>query len=363
MAKQLLFSFELEPGMIVSEDVLDPNGRLIIPKNTALDADTIFKLEFFSILEVPVYDSNHASSKEVIASKASENYSQKVKSTPEYNKFAYHHSTFIKKVKKNLNDLAFSGIPVKQDLLVEQIFSLIQDSKNTIQIFDIIHNLDESEDQTYHHSINVAVISIVLGKWLGFSRSDLEQLALAGLLHDVGKIVIPQDILNKTGKLTDEEFQIVRSHVMKGYEILRDQKELDIRIKEACLLHHERCDASGYPFKVGASKIVPFAKIIAIADVYDAMTSNRTYREEFCPFDVIQMFDSEGLYKYDPQYIMTFLENIVAAYLHNNVRLSDGRTGEIIMINKVCLYRPIVQCDGDFIDLMKHPDLKIQAIL
>lgn len=154
----------------------------------------------------------------------------------------------------------------------------------------------------------------------------------------------------------------MRDHVKRGYQLLKDQP-IDIRIKEVCLLHHERCDGSGYPFHAEASRITPFAKIVAIADVYDAMTARRSYRGALCPFDVIQMFDEEGLNKYDPHYIMTFLNRITSSYLHNNVRLNDGREGEIVMINPMCLYRPMVRVGSEFIDLLKNPNLKIEAIL
>ncbi len=362
MAKQILFSFELEPGMVVCDDVFDPTGRLILPKGMVLDNDTISKLEFFSILEVPIDNELHIKPEETAPANTIENYSEKVKKSPEYKHFSSDFQEILTMVKHNLDDLAVKHIPVNSDALIKGVFCLIKDCRNTIQLFDILHNMESTTEQTYHHSLNVAVISIILGKWLGMPRKDLEQLALAGILHDVGKLTVPKGILNKSGKLTDEEFALVKSHVKKGYNILKEQ-ELDIRVKEACLLHHERCDGSGYPFKVKLEKITPFAKIIAIADVYDAMTSSRSYRNGLCPFDVIRMFDSEGLYKYDPQYIMTFLENMVSSYLHNNVLLSDGRVGEIIMINKICLYRPVVKCKDGFVDLLKNQDISIESII
>ncbi|MDD6572577.1 MAG: hypothetical protein PUF12_09365, partial [Thermoflexaceae bacterium] len=98
-------------------------------------------------------------------------------------------------------------------------------------------------------------------------------------------------------------------------------------------------------------------------DVYDAMTSPRSYRPALCPFKAIQVFESEGLYKYDPKFIMTFLEHIGSSYLNNNVLLSDGRTGEIVMLNKLSLSKPMIKCDGEFIDLTKYPELSIESII
>lgn len=372
MAKKMLFSFELKPGMIVFEDVLDSTGRLILPKGLELDAETISKLEYFSILEVPIETERKnvlkkitpAASKETAAPvNVLENYSEKVKSSAEFGKFSSRYDEMLSIIKTNLDNLAAGRSPVDAEPMVNSIINLVRTCKNTIQIFDILYNLDASDEQTYHHSINVAVISITLGHWLHISQADLHQLALAALLHDIGKLTIPADILNKSGALSDEEFKLVKSHVNRGYDILKTQQGLDPRIPEACLLHHERCDGSGYPFGLPATKISPFAKIIAIADVYDAMISSRSYRKGLCPFDIIRIFDSEGLSKYDPHYIMTFMENIVSAYLHNNVLLSDGRIGEIIMLNKVCLYRPIVKCENGFVDLLRERNLKIDAVI
>lgn len=362
MAKKILFSFELEPGMIACEDVFDNMGRLIIPKGAALDEEIISKLEFFSILEVPIDNEATLPTTETIAPIAMSNYSEKVRKTGEFIKFSSDYDEVLAIVKKNLDDLVVNHTPIDSYTLINGVQHLIKNCRNTIQIFDILNCLIKTDEQVYHHALNVSVIGLILGKWLGFPKADLEQIILSGVLHDVGKLTIPKGILNKSGKLTDAEYEIVKSHAKKGYNLIRNH-DLDIRVKEAVLLHHERCDGSGYPFAIKQNKIPAFAKIIAISDVYDAMTTSRSYRNEFCPFDVIRLFDSEGVYKYEPGYILTFMQNIVSSYLHNNVRLSDGREGEIIMINSLCLYKPIVKCDDEFIDLTKEPDLKIESII
>ncbi len=363
MAKQILFSFEVQPGMVIAEDLYNPTGQLVLPKGFVLDEATIQKLEYFSILEVPVDDSPAEIPSPVVEEKTEEaGYSATVRNSSEFKQFKSGYEESISTLNTALLDTVTSGKPIDTDAIYEDTLNLIKSSRNTIHIFDIIHNLRDYKDAIATHSQNVALISATLGKWLGFSEEDLKTLIIAGLLHDIGKLTIPEEILNKPGKLTDEEFAMLRDHVKRGYEILRDQP-LDVRIKEACLLHHERCDGSGYPFKAAAARITPFAKIIAIADVYDAMTAARSYRGGLCPFDAIRKFEEEGLSKYDPHYIMTFLNQISLTYLHNNVRLSDGRVGEIIMINPMCLYRPVVRVGSEFIDLLKNPDLKIDAIV
>lgn len=361
MAKEILFSFELEPGMVVCEDIFDPKGRLILSKGTALNNDAINKLEYFSILEVPIDTSIEAipDVEEIIMEATA---TSSIKDTEEFKLFSEDYDKTIDTTKSILDSVAISHADADTDAIVNAVNSLTNTCNNSMQMLDMLHNIETNDEQTYHHCLKVALIAQVLGKWLGVSQEDLDQLAIAGILHDIGKLAIPQEVLNKKSKLTNIEYELVKSHVVRGYEYIKDM-DLDIRVKEACLLHHERCDGSGYPFKVKSDRISPFAKIIAIADVYDAMTSSRAYRKSFCPFDVIQLFDSEGLYKYDPQYIMTFLENIVSSYVNSRVRLSDGREGEIILINKICLYKPIVKVGNEFVDLSRQSGLKIADVL
>ena len=154
----------------------------------------------------------------------------------------------------------------------------------------------------------------------------------------------------------------MKSHSQKGYDILKNQN-IDERVKLAALQHHERCDGSGYPSALHSDNIIKFAKLIAIADVYDAMTSARVYRKGLCPFKVISIFEEEGLQKYDPKYILTFLERIGSAYINNNVRLSDGRVGEVVMINSNTLSRPMIKIGEEYVNLAKNVDIEISDII
>lgn len=374
MTKKILFTFELEPGMIVAEDIYRSNGVLLFPQNTTLNELMIAKLPLYNIMELPIIDGAmekpqvetdrliEQTIKNVEAKKlATQNsYSQKVKSSEEFKVFNKDYDELNEKLSTELDDFV-SGKPESDaEKLIADTLNLLKGS--TIQIFDMLHNMKYQEDSIYAHSINVALISATIGKWLSLPEADIKNLALAGLLHDIGKTTIAPELLNKPGKLTDEEFEIIKNHTKQSYQMVRNLP-LDIKIKEACMLHHERCDGSGYPFGLTGNKISTYAKILAIADVYDAMTSPRAYRPALCPFKAIQLFESDGLYKYDPKFIMTFLENIGSSYLHNNVVLNDGRIGEIVMLNKLALSKPMIQLDGEFLDLSKHPELSIESII
>lgn len=375
MAKKILFSFELEPGMIVAEDVFRSNGTLLFPKHTMLNELMIAKLPLYNIMELPIVDGPIEKPKIDIeklvelakkeaekknAQSATNSYAQKLKSSDEFKDFNQKYNDVVKKISDNIGAFVSGNTSLDYDSLIADTLDLMNGS--TVSIFDMLHNIQVHDDSVYEHCTNVALISATIGKWLSLSETDIRNLTLAGLLHDIGKLSLPAELLNKPEKLTPEEFEIIKSHPKKSYEFIRELP-LDIRIKEASLLHHERCDGSGYPFGIPGNKISVYAKILAIADVYDAMTSPRSYRSALCPFKAIQVFESEGLYKYDPKFIMTFLEHIGSSYLNNNVLLSDGRIGEIVMLNKLVLSKPMIKCNGEFIDLTKHPELTIESII
>ena len=240
----------------------------------------------------------------------------------------------------------------------------LYNSRNTIiELFDMIHQMHSLSDTIYAHCVNVALISRMMGRWLHLEPHDLDILTCSGLLHDIGKLSIPDNILNKPGKLTDEEFALIKAHPKNGYEMLRNQN-LDTRVKQAALMHHERYDGSGYPNQLSSDLLSDFAMIVAIADVYDAMTAARSYREPLCPFQVIEKFELEGFQKYHTKYIYVFLHRIASTYQSNRVMLSDGRGCKIVMLNQSTLSKPIVQFDdGSCLDLSSQRDLYIKKIL
>ena len=227
----------------------------------------------------------------------------------------------------------------------------------------MLHNMRSSGESIYFHSLNVALLCRQIGTWLKVNDNELDLLTQCGLFHDIGKLMIPEEILNKPGKYTEEEFALVKMHPEYGYKLLRDTT-LNIHIKKSALSHHERCDGSGYPIGLSQEDTDEYAMIVAIADVYDAMTAARSYRSPLCPFQVIANFEQEGLQKYKPKYILTFLSRIANIYQNNRVILNDGRGANIVMLNTKALSRPIVQLDdGNCIDLSTTPGLQIQTVL
>lgn len=383
---------DLKPGMVTAAPVTTKRGQELIPAGTTLTKQLISRMEFYNVAFSYVEEASVLTEEEIQAAlQAARNqklagaqtgqtvapstqssakstpkdevaYSQKIKRSKTFQEYSLHSTLVTETLKRQLEGFVYNNHPMDFDALLNSVKSLITPGQTIIQYFDMLHNLRSSDDSVYGHSLNVAMISRVLGKWLKWSPSDLDNLVIAGLLHDIGKITIPPEILNKEGKLTDEEFEQIRWHPRAGYELIRDLK-IDSRIKKAVLQHHERCDGSGYPMKATEIMLDDFAMVIAIADVYDAMTAARKYRAPLCPFQVIREFEHDGYHKYKTEYLLKFLRHIATTYQNNRVILSDGQAAKIILLNQNSLSTPLVQLDdGSCIDLATS-SLFIQSII
>ena len=223
------------------------------------------------------------------------------------------------------------------DVIVEQIM----DSGNIMLQLAAIHLVD---DYTFSHMINVALYSGALAKCLNYDVQDIKDICFAGLLHDVGKAKIPKEILRKPDKLTPDEFSITKKHAEQGYQILCQEELVNERVRQVALQHHERGDGSGYPYGLHTQDISPFARLIAIADVYDALTSDRCYRERVLPHESAEILMADcTLNKLDIELVKAFLKYIILYPIGTRVLLSDGRYGRVIKIHADFPLRPTLE--------------------
>lgn len=348
-------------GMTIAEDVYR-DSQLLIKKGTVVDDNVIQILRYSSIIAVPVYENDESNKATATVKMPKKTHSEIIRNSAEYQKFESEFKEATDEFTYTLNDIASRNKEVDVDGLFDAANEIMEGTTNTYQLMDILSNIRYFDDSTYAHSLNVAMLANILGRWLHLGDHDLKTLTVAAMLHDIGKVLIPPEIIKKPGRLTQQEFETIKQHPLKGYQLLKS-KGVDENICQAALLHHEKCDGSGYPLGLKGDKINNMAKLITIIDIYEAMTANRVYRQGICPFAVIQLFEEEGYSKYDPRYLLPFLQGISDTYLHNNVMLSDGREGEIILTNKNQVSRPGIMVDNVFVDLAKHPDLSIIAIL
>lgn len=357
---------DLRVGMMVSDDVYSKAGQLIVHRDSLLSRQMISHIKFYSIEQVNIYDNE-------IALEIREAYEhrngvpttqlEKILKSKEYKAFKKDYTVSVNMLQGSVSDIILRNAPIDAPSLIEDTVKIFDKNQGYFSFFGMLHSMKQIDDSTFAHSINVAMIARLIGTWSNFDSQTLDLLTLSGLLHDIGKCQISDNILMKPSKLTTQEYSYVKMHAQFGYEILKNQ-DLDIRVKQAVLHHHERCDGTGYPLGLDITKLDDFACILAIADVYDAMTADRCYRSGLCPFEVISFFEEEGLKKYHPRYITPFLQRIANTYLNSDVLLSNNDTGRIIFINER-LTRPIVQLhkDNSFLNLLHNPDVYIQAII
>ncbi len=355
----------LEPGMIVGKDIYSSSDYLIAGEGTVLTDRMITRLKFYSVPEIVIVtpESLQKKEKKQTASTVPASYVGKVKSSPEYRSFTKtFYSSFVS-YKGQLNEVVQNNAPLDTDSLLADVSKIFASCKNPNALLDMMMCIRNLDDATYVHSMNVALICNLFAHWLKYNEQDTKILTLAGLLHDIGKMKIPPEIIKKPGKLTDDEYRIIQEHPTLGYNILKE-KNIDPRICNAALMHHERCNGRGYPKGLTSSDIDPFAKIVAIADVYDALTAARVYRGPICPLEVVGIFQSEGLTIYDPAYLMVFLDQIMYSYLNYTIKLSNGDTGRIILMQRNSLSKPVISLsDGTCIDLRDYPDLHITGVI
>lgn len=363
---------ELTPGMVVGRSVYSNHGQLILEADTILTEKLISRLGFYGIYNVLVkLDSvpvepaeTETKTSQPTHIERTQSHAAKLQLNPNFIGLQVNYTKCVVTLKSFLTTITENPAPMKEaKQLLKEVNYLEQHFQSPVDLFDMLHNMRQLNDSIYAHSLNVALIAKTLGKWLDFSQEKIDTLTLCGLLHDIGKTLLPEELLNKPDKYTPEEFSRVKKHPALGYQLLMD-KDLDLQIKNVILMHHERCDGSGYPQGLKLEQLSEYTMIIAIADVFDAMTMTRSYREPLCPFQVIAAFETEGLQKYHPKYILTFLEHIADFYQHNRVLLNNGQSGIIAMINKHHLTQPYLQFDdGKILDMTTRNDLEIVAIL
>ncbi|UMZ72503.1 HD-GYP domain-containing protein [Natranaerofaba carboxydovora] len=331
-------------GMKLETDVYNKNGAIILPKETELTPKHIELLQSWGI----VY------AKEKV--KKDKNFFMDQKELRK--KFSASKdliSNFMKKIKYS-DDLEIGKI----ENITEELLTYTLSTRNHASL---INEMKSKDSYTFQHSMNVAVYSSLIGKWLNYDLDTIKELSMAALLHDIGKMKVPETILNKPTKLSDEEFEQIKKHPEYGYEIIFNTKGLGKNIAFAILQHHERTDGSGYPLGLKEDKITDFAKIIAVADTFDAMTSERSYDQRYSPFDALNEIKAGAFKNLDPKISLLFIDNILSFFVGSNVVLNTGEKGEIVYFYKEDLHNPVIRTDHEIIDLSKEDNKELADVL
>lgn len=259
------------------------------------------------------------------------------------------------KMNEHINDISnLANEIVDRILMNKDIFVNLVDIKNM-------------DDYTYQHSVNTAVLAIVLGVELGFSKKQMQSLAVGALLHDFGKVFISKDILLKPSHLSDHEFNQIKDHPLLGYAYFTKQHNLDSIALSIILGHHEKVNGTGYPNKLSGVNISLYAKMVAICDIYDAVTSDRAYRKAMEVSEAIELIMGSCGIDLDLDLVKAFLKRIVPYQVGTLVRLSNHEVAVVKNINPPYVLRPVVELiDRGYstieLDLLTETNIVIEGV-
>ncbi|QNO13753.1 HD-GYP domain-containing protein [Alkalicella caledoniensis] len=339
----------VKEGYILGKSLYNENGQLLIAKNTGLTQSMISKIVSLG------YNSVY------IASQYTENEIDdiiKPKFVQKTMLLSKRISGMIVSKKGNIH----SSLGELSDIVDE----IIDEILNSREIFLNLLNVSSYDDYTYKHCLNVMFLSISIGRTLGYTKGQLHDLAIGALFHDIGKLFVPKDILLKPSALSNQEFELMKSHSRKGFDFLKEYTDLSAIIRIVSLDHHEKWDGTGYPQGKKGDEIHPFGRIVAACDVFEALTANRPYRKEISLWEAREYILGGGGSFFDFQIVQAFAQTVNPFPVGSYVRLSDGREGMVKSSNKNFYTRPVVEihCEqGRKIDPYTFDMLDINSII
>ena len=347
---------ELRSGMKVGRTVQDLDGSVLVRSGTVLKDKDLNKLNgksvFFVYIDVP---------EEEIHAEVVGNEHLLDGGYVECYKYAYAR---VQNIYFKLGREGKLDMPSMEELIVDTMIEKLCEGATSVSQ---IHNMTRTGDYVIHHALNVFILAGLMADWMRLKWDKKTELMTAGMLCDVGKMKVPKEILEKTGKLTPEELDKVKRHADYGFDMLKYSELAGSKdMLMGILQHHERCDGSGYPNRLKADQIGNYGKIIALLDMYDAMAANRSYAKRSSPFDVLRvLYDDMIAGKLDTNFTVLFIKNLNHALNGNWVGLSNGERAKIVYIDESRISSlPIVQTTkNQFIDLNRRTDIKIEALL
>ncbi|QGQ93435.1 HD-GYP domain-containing protein [Paenibacillus psychroresistens] len=345
---------QLKSGDQIFENVLTKRGNLLFEKGRFVTPKEIEILRAFFVAFVSI-ESRDTEATEENSQNQQDDLNQA--DVPFFEKY----DNLVKLMRKVFHDARNGQIPPVLEIRTQLEATLQYIDQYNILTF-VPKNVRMGE-YLIHHSVMVCLTSYQLAKWHNFQQKDWMPIALAGLLHDIGNVKIDSAIFEKSSKLTTAEFDEVRKHTVFGYQIIKNMPAINEGVKLAALQHHEREDGSGYPLSLKGDKIHIYSKLLAIADIFHAMTNERAYRKVNSPYLVLEDLLKESFGKLDPTLVQTFINRVTSLQNGTLVRLSDNRLGEIVFSDRSYPTRPWISVNGVIVNLMVERSLYIREVI
>lgn len=349
---------DLKPGCILAEDIFKSTNRPIMKANTVISSEHIEFLKAFLIDQLEIENTLIDGSQFVQTIEISNNTIDETK-TPFFEKFLQS----VQLYKKEFISWQ-SGLSVDISNVRNLLLPLLDDLEGVSKELFSLYHLSNKMEYIYQHSVAVAVISALIAKKMGYSYGNVVQVALAGCLSDAGMAKINERLLHKAEPLTEEEFNEVKNHTKYSLSMIPEHTLLKKETRLAIFQHHERIDGSGYPLGNVDNMIHSFAKIIAVADTFHAMTSERLYRKKQSPFRVIEKIQQDHFGKFDLIVVQTLCNAILQFTTGSIVKLSNGEKAEIMFIEGNST-RPLVKIieDNNILELERNRHLFIEEVI
>lgn len=340
--RQFTKTRQLKPGMVIDQSVVDRAGRALIVKGATLDDFQIDGLLRLGVLGIYTRDGED-DEEDVSSIQIPESVQKVIEKERVEDRSKLKISEDVKKrVGQGIQYLYNNSETENFTETANNIAGELQDAIEANEAIAVdIGALKVSDEYTFKHSVDVAAMAMIIGKKYGLSDWEVRGIGISGLLHDVGKSKIPNEILNKPARLTDEEFSIMKYHTIYGYRILLEKNDFSEAIMMGVLQHHEKINGGGYPLGITGDKMHSYAKIISLADIYDALVTERSYKKGFSQRDAVEMIMAMTA-ELDIDAMKSFLGSVILYPVDSIVSLSNGEKAKVVSNNPDYILRPTV---------------------
>lgn len=354
----------LQIGSVVTKDVMGKTSYPIIPKNTVITEKELEILRAFLIKEIEIKKQLVTGEKAIIDEKVAP-VTKREKTIQTTKKGFVEEYRFAVEQYKHEFTTWQSGGKVNISKIREILSPAFEASQKSKSWIRSIHQYANKEEYHYYHTVAIGLIAGYIAKELGLNKGNCFQIALAGCLADCGMAKLPPNLLSFDKSLTSQSWAEIKKHPIHSYQMVKNITLLKPEMKLAILQHHERIDGTGYPLAEKGDRVHKYSQIIAIADIYHAMTSERPYKKAQSPFKVLQSMEEDQFGKLDVSVLNILVTAITNLPLGTSVSLSNGDIGKIIFVKPELPTRPMVKINdtGEILDLINHRDIYIENVI